>query len=112
MTEVVQVPAEFVAQMRNMPMWPAFEGVAPTLAYDGVMMADRMRGDRWTLDQWASITVPALVMDGGASPAFQHNAVQALAQTLPNARRRTLDGQTHEVDPAVLAAELDAFFGN
>jgi pimeloyl-ACP methyl ester carboxylesterase len=112
MTAVVEVPAEFVAQMRNMPMWPAFEAVAPTLAYDGMLMADSMRGDRSTLDQWAAISVPALVMDGGASPTYQHNAVQALAETLPNARRRTLDGQTHEVDPAILAAELEAFFVN
>ncbi len=32
------------------------------------------------------------------------NAVQALVDVLPNARRLTLEGQTHEVDPTILDA--------
>jgi pimeloyl-ACP methyl ester carboxylesterase len=60
--------------------------------------------------QLASIRVPTLVIDGGASPEFMHNAANAIASALPNAQRRTLEGQTHAVDPEVLARVLDAFF--
>ena len=35
---------------------------------------------------------------------------QALAYILPNAQARTLDGQEHNVDPAVLAPVLVEFF--
>src|SRR5262249_20583942 len=35
MTTAVGLPTEFVAPMREMPMWPGMEAVAHTLAYDG-----------------------------------------------------------------------------
>jgi hypothetical protein len=49
-------------------------------------------------------------MDGGASEAWAHHAVQALTDALPNAQRRTLEGQAHSVDPAILAPFLIEFF--
>ena len=48
--------------------------------------------------------------DGGASPVWQRNAVRALAELLPDAQRRTLEGQTHMVPPEVLAPVLEEFF--
>ena len=39
-----------------------------------------------------------------------HNGADALAAALPNAERRTLEGQTHEVEPQVLAPVLVEFF--
>ena len=35
---------------------------------------------------------------------------EALTEVLPNATRRTLEGQTHAVDPQVLAPVLIEFF--
>jgi pimeloyl-ACP methyl ester carboxylesterase len=99
-------PAEAIAGMRQAPIWPLFEAVAPTLAYDDAIMGD---GSVPTA-RLASITVPTLVMDGGASPAFMHNAAQATAHALPNGQRRTLEGQTHDVAPQVLAPVLVEFF--
>ncbi len=49
-------------------------------------------------------------MDGGASEAWAHNSVQAFTDALPNAQRRTLENQTHNVDPAILAPLLVGFF--
>jgi pimeloyl-ACP methyl ester carboxylesterase len=92
--------------MRQTPIWPLFESVAPTLAYDNAIMGD---GSVPT-ERLASLTVPTLVMDGGASPAFMHNAAQAVAHALPNAKLRTLEGQTHDVTPEVLAPVLVEFF--
>jgi len=110
MTEAVGVPDDLVAQMRGMPMWAEMEKMAHTLAYDGKVMGDNMAGNTLRAKQWTSITVPTLVMDGGASPAWARNAVQAVADVLPNAQRRTLEGQTHGVDPAALAPILVEFF--
>jgi hypothetical protein len=39
-----------------------------------------------------------------------HNAAQAVAHALPNAKLRTLEGQTHDVTPEVLAPVLVEFF--
>ncbi len=110
MTAAVGVPTEVVTQMRQSPMWAGMEKVAHTLAYDGQIMGDNMAGRPFRARQWASVTIPTLVMDGGASEAWARNAVQALAGALPNAGRRTLAGQTHSVDPAVLAPVLIEFF--
>lgn len=110
LTMAVGVPADAVAGMRNAPSWPAMEAMAHTIPYDGTIMGDTMSGSPEPLERWASVTVPTLVMDGGASPAWARNAVEALARTLPDARRRTLDGQTHAVDPEVLAPALEEFF--
>src|SRR5437588_2157903 len=99
-------PAEAIAGMRQTPVWSLFESVAPTLAYDNAIMGD----GSVPAERLASITVPTLVMVGGASPAFMYNAAQVVAHTLPNAKLRTLEGQTHDVAPEVLAPVLEQFF--
>ena len=104
------MPAEAVAQMREAPIWPAFEAVAHTLAYDGTLMHGVSQGTPSPLRRWASVTVPTLVIDGEASPSWMHHGAQALADVLPDARRRTLEGQAHDVAPEVLAPVLDEFF--
>ena len=109
-TRAVDMPAEAVAAMRGTPIWPAFEAVAHTLVYDGTIIGDTMFGNPLPTDRWPSVTIPTLVMDGSESPAYQQNGVQALADILPNAQRRTLAGQTHDVSPAALAPALVAFF--
>ncbi|GHO53376.1 alpha/beta fold hydrolase [Ktedonobacter robiniae] len=110
MTEAVGVPAEMVAQMQQSPMWPELEKVAHTIPYDGTIMGDTMRGDPRPLKKWASVSVPTLVMDGGASHVFMHHGAQAITDILPNAQRRTLEGQDHGPADDVLAPALEAFF--
>jgi pimeloyl-ACP methyl ester carboxylesterase len=110
MIEAVGVPAEMVAQMRNSPIWPQVEAVAHTISYDGTIMGDTMRGDPSTLKKWAAVSVPTLVMVGGASHPFFHNGTQALVDILPNARYQTLPGQDHGPADDVLAPALEAFF--
>jgi pimeloyl-ACP methyl ester carboxylesterase len=105
MTQAVGVPAEQIAPMRAAPMWPALEAIAHTLLYDTAIM-----GDLTVPAQAVSVKVPTLVIDGGASPAWARNAVQAVARAIPGAQRRTLPGQTHGVDPQILAAVLIEFF--
>ena len=112
MTEAVGVPDNLLAQMRDMPMWAEMEKIAHTLAYDGKVMGDNMAGHPLPAKKWASVKVPTLVIDGGASPAWLRHAAQALADVLPNAQRRTLEGQTHDVDMEVLFPVLAEFFSS
>jgi pimeloyl-ACP methyl ester carboxylesterase len=110
MTTGVGVPPEAVPSMKESPFWPSLEAVAHTLWYDGTIMDDHMGGEPFPTDRWSSVTVPTLVIDGGASPPSLRNAVQGLVDVLPDARRLTMEGQTHEVDPTLLAPVLVEFF--
>jgi pimeloyl-ACP methyl ester carboxylesterase len=110
MTKAVLVPDAIVAQMRQSPMWPELEAVAHTIAYDGAVMGDDTQGKPLPKGKWNSITIPVLVMDGGASPTWMHHAVQAIAEALPNTQRRTLEGQTHGPADELLAPALVEFF--
>jgi pimeloyl-ACP methyl ester carboxylesterase len=112
MTTGVGVPADAIASMRESPFWPSLEAVAHTLWYDGVIMGDNMVGKPLSADRWSSVTIPTLVIAGGASPPSLRNAVEQVADVLPNARRLTMEGQTHEVDPTLLAPVLTEFFTN
>jgi hypothetical protein len=58
------------------------------------------------------VTVPTLVLDGSASMPFMQPGTDALAAAMPNATRRTLADQQHNVDAAVLAPVLAEFFGS
>ncbi|MFI5274699.1 MAG: alpha/beta fold hydrolase [Ktedonobacterales bacterium] len=110
MMQAAGMPPEAVAPMRQSPMWPMLEAVAHTLPYDDAIMGDTCSGSPLLLARWASVTVPTLVMDGGASPASMGASAQALVDVLRHAQRRTLEGQTHEVAPEVLAPIMEAFF--
>ena len=110
MTAGVGVPAEAIPAMKDSPFWPSLEAMAHTISYDVRVLGDNMAGKPLSSDRWSTVTNPALVIDGGASPPSLRNAVQALAEVLPNARRLTLEGQTHEVDPTVLTPVLVEFF--
>jgi pimeloyl-ACP methyl ester carboxylesterase len=113
MGEAVRVPPEEIAGMRNSPMWPALEAIAHTLAYDGVMMEGLMLGKPFPAERarrWASIQVPTLIMNGGAGWPFMRTGADALADVMPSARRQTIEGQTHDVNPDVLAPVLIEFF--
>ncbi|GAC1388633.1 MAG: hypothetical protein NVSMB49_01370 [Ktedonobacteraceae bacterium] len=109
MTEV-DVPAEMIAQMQQSPIWPGLEEVAHTLTYDVTIMGNIQRGNPLPLRKWASVTVPTLVMDGGISHVFMHRGAQELANILPDASRRTLEGQDHGPTDEVLAPTLKEFF--
>lgn len=105
------MPAGAIAGIRASPDWAWFERLAPTLVYDMAVTGSASTGARVPADRIATITVPALVIDGGASPPFLQDGTRVVAATLPRARQMTLPGQTHRVDPAVLAPALTDFFG-
>ena len=103
----VGMPAQAIDGIRTQPAWTMLEAVAPTLAYDDDVLA----GGLVPRDLAATITVPALVAAGGASPDGLQQAAKATADALPAAQHRTLDRQTHDVAPDALAPVLIEFFG-
>jgi pimeloyl-ACP methyl ester carboxylesterase len=106
MTKVVGLPDEFAAFAKTQPWWPFQEALAHTLAYDAEIMGDYSM----PADEVARVKVPTLVLDGGASFDFLGVTAAALAKALPNGRRQSLEGQEHNVDPAVLGPALAEYF--
>jgi pimeloyl-ACP methyl ester carboxylesterase len=103
------MPADQIEGMRQSPIWPQFEAIAPTLSYDHAAILGK--DDTVPVDLAARVTVPTLVMSGGASYPFMHEAAQALGKAIPQAQVRSLEGQTHAGASAVLAPVLVEFFG-
>jgi pimeloyl-ACP methyl ester carboxylesterase len=110
MREGMGVPRAFVGLLRvARPIWRNLEAVAHTLPYDYAVMGETVHGKPLAHEPWASIATPTLVVDGGKSPASLRDAAAALAERLPNAARRTLEGQSHNVSMKLLAPVLEDF---
>ncbi len=106
----VGTPDEMIIGVHNSPAWESLEAVAPTLPYDAAAMGE----DRSVPVQRAKhVTAYTLVMDGGESMKFvpfMHQTALALAEAIPHAEQRTLEGQAHDVKSEVLAPILAEFF--
>jgi pimeloyl-ACP methyl ester carboxylesterase len=102
----VGMPPAVVQRMRAAPMWPGLERLADTLSHDATLTAQ----PESLIARARDVALPALVLDGAASPPWMRSGVKALADALPRAEYRSLDGQTHDVAIAVLAPVLEAFF--
>jgi pimeloyl-ACP methyl ester carboxylesterase len=98
-----------LAEMRAAPMWQGLEALAHTLPYDTRVMAPYQAGDPLPTEWSDSVAMPTLVMDGGKSPPWMRNACRALAELLPDARYRTLEGQDHAAAPTAVAPVLEEF---
>jgi pimeloyl-ACP methyl ester carboxylesterase len=111
MTVAVGMPEEMAKQMADSPMIDGMLPVAHTIPYDGrVMLRGSMDGTPLPARYCHEVTVRALVMDGGNSPAWARNAARALVGVLPDVQYRTLEGQDHAAAPEVIAPELEDFF--
>ena len=97
----VGMPAEAIAGFRASPAFAVLEAIAPTLAYDDELL---------TGAPVATVTVPVLVMGGGASPEGLRRVAEATADALPTGEYRELDGQTHDIAADVLAPVLAGYF--
>ncbi|MFJ9538623.1 alpha/beta fold hydrolase [Streptomyces sp. NPDC101225] len=96
---------EMIQGARQSPMWAAMEALAPSLAYDDAVLGDATVPRA----RLATIGVPVLSVSGSASPAWLGEAARAVADAVPRGTYRSLAGQTHRVDPHVLAPVLAEF---
>jgi pimeloyl-ACP methyl ester carboxylesterase len=106
MRTMMGVPAIVVLIMQLFPgVWSKLKAVAHTLPYDAAVMGDFSL----PAERLRAVKTPTLVMDGGKTDARLRRAVEGVAKAVPNAVRRTLPGQTHNVKPEVLAPVVAEF---
>jgi pimeloyl-ACP methyl ester carboxylesterase len=107
MRSMVQVPAPFVVMMRLMPwIWRKLKAVAHTLPYDAAVMTE-FKVPRARL---RSIGIPVLAMHGSKTDPRLQRATRGVAEAIPGAAHRVLEGQTHNVKPGVLVPAVVEFF--
>ena len=102
----VGLPDDMIAGMRNAPMWPGMEALAPTLAYDATIMGD----GTVPTELVSSVKIPTLVLNGTQTGDWAANSAHVLTTALPNSRHGTLEGQSHDVSWDVLAPVLREFY--
>lgn len=101
MRDMVGAPAFVPVMMRLMFwVWPKLVAVAHTLPYDAVVMT----GFKVPRDRFAAIRQPVLVLNGSKTDQRLKDAARAVAASVPGAVHDELAGQTHNVNPQVLAA--------
>src|SRR5262249_34118704 len=76
---LVGTPSDQVEGMRHAPVWPMFEAVAPTLAYDNM---DLGVDGAVPVARIATIKVPTLVMAGGAGIPFMQVTADTIARAI------------------------------
>lgn len=103
---------EDIASARQSPFWAGGEALAHTLAYEAACLGN---GQPPTA-RLQAIAQPALVITGeaGLDPYtsgldFFDAAADAIVAAIPHAERLILKGQTHVVDPKVIAPVLKRF---
>lgn len=101
------VPADQLDELRQAPMWPLWEAVAPTIAYDAAALGE---DSAVPAARATRLTAPTLVVAGGASYPWIQISAATLARAIPGARHCLLEGQTHEVTAEALAPVLVQFF--
>jgi len=101
-----------VEGMRQTPRWAELEAMAPTLAYDSEIMGDIGRDGTVPVGQAGRVTVPALVLTGGADYPWMTDVGRRLADAIPNGHHRVLEGHEHVVPPEVLVPVLTEFFAH
>lgn len=106
MRDMVGAPAFVPVMMKLMPwVWRKLIAVAHTLPYDAAVMTEF----KVPRERFATIARPVLVMNGTNTDRRLKDAARVIADTVPGARYDQLAGQTHNVNPRVLAASIVEF---
>jgi len=111
MTAALLIPAEWVEQMKQTPMWDRMAALAHTFAYDGRIVQGLQDGRPLPRDRW-SVKAPIRVMVGANSPEFFAEGAHALAGILPDVTVEMLPGHDHSAfwtEPEAVAASIRAF---
>jgi pimeloyl-ACP methyl ester carboxylesterase len=114
MVDGMGAPSFVPVMLRLMPKtWKALKAVAHTLPYDAKIMDGYQAGRPLPAGQWASVTMPTLVMSGTSkdTPALLVHAAEAVAALLPDARlvQRKGLGHTKALNAQVIADTLTEF---
>jgi len=110
MEKGIGLPKLVIWMMQLMPAWKKMKQIAPTLAYDTLMLKEYGNGQPFKTEDWLKVKLPVLVVSGTKSEQWAQNAMKQLAEVLPNGKHLELVGQNHLVSPKVLAPQLINFF--
>jgi pimeloyl-ACP methyl ester carboxylesterase len=88
---------------------PKMLALAPTMPYDFEVMGDISRGGTIPEDLVRDITIPTLVLAGGASPDFFRDTATRIADLLPSGKHIVLEGQDHGAPADVVAPVVAEF---
>jgi pimeloyl-ACP methyl ester carboxylesterase len=102
----IGMPSSALRDLQGSPEWQRIKEIDFTLAYDYAVL-----GTGSVPESVAHITAPTLVLDGEKSLPFMRPTADRIAELIPNARRKTLAGQSHQAAPDAVAPLLIDFFG-
>ncbi len=106
--KIVSLSEAEIAQLRSNSAWPNRVAAAHTVPRELSVPAERM----FDPEQAATVTVPALLLVGGATPEPFKKSAATVASALPNARISILEGQHHGAEmfaPDVVARAILPF---
>lgn len=106
----IGMPGCIVWIMSFTPVWKQMRQSAVTLHHDLDIVEPFQHQRPLRKSDWADVTVPTLVMDGGKSPLYMRTAQKQWSEVLPNATYKTLPGQDHSVKTEAIVPVLRAFF--
>jgi pimeloyl-ACP methyl ester carboxylesterase len=110
LVERTGVPADQLAAVHGLPLWPVLLQGVEVLPREGRAIVDY----RFRPERFAELDIPTLVLVGEHSPRYRHDAVRALDGALPDGVLRVLAGQDHvaaQTAPDLLTAEILGFLG-
>ena len=103
-TEMIGLPAEVVAHIRQSPMWPALVAMAPSMIHDATLSTTLAVP---TADM-LTVTMPSLIVYGADTWPVLRDAAHELAKLMPAARLVEVDAANHDIPTAETAAALRA----
>jgi pimeloyl-ACP methyl ester carboxylesterase len=106
--DIVMMSEEEISAIKAGPSWPARVAAAPTVPRELRAFGAQAFDPRWA----AQISVPVLLVVGGASQDEIKADPEVVAAALPNARICVLDGQAHIAhltDPEAFAGQILSF---
>ena len=108
LTDILELSAEDVSDLRAGPRWPSFLAAGPTVPRECRVE----EGWVYRPGQFDAIGAPTLMLAGSQSPASVREATQRALAAIPDARVHVLEGHAHlafQTDPAMVAAIIRDF---
>jgi pimeloyl-ACP methyl ester carboxylesterase len=106
-TEMIGMPAEVVAHIRQSPMWPGLEAMARSMVYDATVTTSLAVPTA----EMVAVPTPALIMYGAGTWPKLRDAAHELAARMPKARLVEVDAADHDIPTAETAAAIRGRFG-
>lgn len=113
MRSAIGIPAPVVALMGLLPMFKQFAASGLTLPYDWAAIgAHNASGQPLDPDEWSSVSAPIMVAYGSKTTSALRKGSEALSRVLPDARLKSVEGQTHNFKAKVLAPAVTEFISD